>query len=502
MLKGRQLLILWSAFLIGVVLADQLVVGERFFVLVLLVAFVSAALWRSSNTSRLQWLTLSLTSLCLLVGVVRMEYAASQFQESAFIDSIGQTVSLTGQVIREPDERETFTQLYVNVGDERVLVRTSRFIDVQYGDVVQVNGALDRPEQFETDTGRLFDYPNYLKVRDVQYIVSFAQVTVVETEGGNPVVGWLYEVKGHFAAAVSRSLPPPQSDLGLGLLLGVTQGLGDELEKAFRQTGLIHIVVLSGYNVMLVIGFFWWVSSWVLPLRGRVLLSLLGIVLFAIMVGLSATVVRASIMASILLFAKYIGARYDVLRALLFAGFVMVLINPYLLLYDLGFQLSFMATLGLVLFLPVFEEHLATKTPQVGLRDIFLATAVTQVFVLPLLIFHIGEVSVVAVVVNMLVLPIVAVVMALTFATGLLSMTVPVFVSPVALLTHTVLSYIILVVEWFAAWPWAAAKLPPITVFELLMMYAALFVVWYVWQSKKNSAAKTALPSDPPKFLR
>ena len=352
----------------------------------------------------------------------------------------------------------------------------------------------------------------------MQYIVPFASVKATEAGGGNVLVRALLSAKQQFAAAVTASLPPPQSDLGLGLLLGIKQSLGDDLEDAFRRTGLIHIVVLSGYNVMLVIAFFWWVTSWVLPLRGRVAVSLIGIILFAIMVGLSATVVRASIMASILLLAKYIGARYDVLRALLSAGLVMVALNPYLLLYDLGFQLSFMATLGLVLFLPHFEGTVATETRSLGLRDIFLATLTTQVFVLPLLIFHIGEVSLVAVVVNMLVLPIVAVAMVLTFATGFIAAVSTLLAVPVAFVANLALSYIITVVLWFDRMPWAAATLPPISVYTMFGLYGLIFLGWYVWRTKSVSVVAAdqlngwaiqeepdtaaVSDSDPPIFLR
>ncbi len=485
-MSSWQLIGVWLSFFFGVMIADQFVVESRFYILVLLVALVGAGLWRRGVGAFAAWLTLSLACLALLVGVVRMDYAEQRFVDSALATQVNERVELTGEVVREPDVRESFTQVYVQVDGELVLVRTSRFDAVQYGDVVTVAGKLTKPEVFETDTGRLFDYPSYLQARAVQYVVPFAVVEVESLPDGNGLSGWLYKVKDEFAAAIETMLPPPQSDLGLGLLLGIKQALGEDLEDAFLRTGLIHIVVLSGYNVMLVIAFFWWASSWFLPLRGRVVFSLVGIILFAVMVGLSATVVRASIMAGILLLAKFIGARYDVLRALLFAGLVMVLINPYLLLYDLGFQLSFMATLGLVLFLPFFESDLATDTRQVRLRDIFLATLVTQLFVLPLLIFHIGEVSLVAVAVNVLVLPIVAVAMGLTFITGLVALVSTSLAFPVAFLANLILSYIVTVVTWFDSLPWAAISLAPISVWQMLGLYGLLGLFWYVWQGRKN----------------
>lgn len=498
--SSLQLLLVWSGFLVGVVVAQVWSVTLEWYVCGLLLALGVVGGWRRAGgpwatgaPPLATWLlTTGLFILLALAGMARLQWADLQFTNSDWSEKLEREVAITGQVVREPDVRAQFAQLYVQVGDELLLVRTDRYTTARYGDTVTATGQLTAPEVFDTDTGREFNYPGYLQARGVQHILAWAEVEVTATGGGNPLIRGLLWVKGEFVAAVTASLPPPQSDLGLGLLLGIKQALGDELETAFRRTGLIHIVVLSGYNVMLVIAFFWWVSSWVLPLRGRVVFGLVGIGLFVIIVGPSATVVRASIMASLLLLAKYIGARYDVLRALLLAALMMVVLNPYLLFYDLGFQLSFLATLGLVLVLPQFETTVVTDTKGVGLKDIFYATLVTQLAVLPLLVYAIGEVSVVAVAVNVVVLPVVAAAMALTFVAGVTTLISPVLALPFAWLAYLVLSYIIVVVTWVGGFSWAAAKLPPITLWQLAGCYILLGFAWYGWVRWRDSGALAA----------
>jgi len=236
----------------------------------------------------------------------------------------------------------------------------------------------------------------------------------------------------------------------------------------------------------LVVGFFWWLSSWVLPLRGRIVFGLIGITLFALLVGLSATVVRASIMAGLLLVGKLLGRTHDVLRALLFAAMIMVLVNPYILLYDIGFQLSFMATLGLVLVLPQFESTLATNSTQLKFRDLLFATVVTQIFVLPLLMYHIGEVSLVSVLVNMLVLPMVPVAMLLTFITGLVGAVSIPLGSLIGLLAYLPLQYIIVVAELFAAFPLAVVTIPDISVWAVVGMYVLIGGVYTMWRKSRQ----------------
>jgi competence protein ComEC len=186
-------------------------------------------------------------------------------------------------------------------------------------------------------------------------------------------------------------------------------------------------------------------------------------------------------MAILVLLASALGRRYDVFRALVFAGTVMVLLNPYLLLFDIGFQLSFMATLGLIVLLPHFETWLVTAPRRlVALREFFLATAVTQVAVLPLLIYHIGEVSLVAVAVNVLVLPLVPIAMLLTFLTGLLAFIAPglaVIVGWVATLT---LDVIVGIATAFAVLPFASVVVPPIPAWGVGVLYGMLgLALWY-----------------------
>jgi competence protein ComEC len=425
-----------------------------------------------------------------------MDLREANFASSTLSVGVGAPVTLTGIVSSDPDARTQFTQLTMRLDTgERVLVRTDPHTTATYGDTILVSGNLERVAPFLTDTNRIFDYPNYLRVRGIERVVSFADVSVTATEQGNPLVSWLLAQKTLFGDSVQQQLAPPASDLGLGLLLGVKQGLGDDLEEAFRRTGIIHIVVLSGYNVMLVIAFFWWFTSWFLPLTGRVYASLVGIAAFAMIVGFGATVVRASLMAGLLLIAKLTGNRYNVLRALVLAAFAMVVWNPYLLLYDLGFQLSFMATLGLVLFTPHFESTVVTNTTAISLRDIVIATTVTQLFVLPLLVYYIGEVSIVSVLVNVLVLPLVPIAMLLTFLVGTFSAILGPLAYPLAYAAQLVLGLIIWIAQWFDALPWAAVVVPSVPGWFVFAAYALIGLAYYWYHTRKSDRNDLALRS-------
>lgn len=433
----------------------------------------------------IRWVVIGL--LCMSIGIVRTEYLESQYGQSVLQERIGQTVTIQGVVIREPEERSRNRHLHVASEETIVLVTVDKYTTVAYGDTIAASGVLKVPETFTTDLGRTFNYPGYLSAKGIEYTMAYAQVVVIDTGNTHPVVELLIAAKQQFITRLETLIREPYAALANGLLLGMKEGLGDELEQAFQRAGLTHIVVLSGYNVMLIVTFFTFLLAWILPAKPRLVVGLMAIGSFAVMVGLSATVVRASIMAALFLLAQTLGRHYDVLRSLLIAGIVMLLINPYLLLYDIGFQLSFMATLGLILALPYFTAPGQPETIGVSLKGYVLSTIATQIAVLPLLLYHIGEVSIVSVIVNVLVLPMVPVAMFLSSLTVLATFISPPLALIVSIFATASLAYIILIAQWFSSLSFATIVVPTISPLLVGAGYGVIGLLYYYFTKVRTT---------------
>lgn len=466
------------------------------FVYVVLMVLLAASIWviarRGNSVSPSGNLYLvSVMLVVIALGVIRFELATLGEVHPLYEAQIGSEVSLEGVVVREPDVRENVTHLYVSVDGEILLVKTHRYTSVQYGDLLLIKGALEKPESFETDLGRTFNYPRYLNARGVSYAVSFADVEIQKTGQGNWFIGNLLSGKQIFMNSIEQVLPEPEVGLAEGLLLGVKQALGDEIETIFRRTGIIHIVVLSGYNVMLVVIFMTYILSFMVPYSFRFPFGVIAIICFAILVGLSATVVRASIMASLILLARATSNTYMVMRALLLAGLIMIILNPYLLVFDVGFQLSFVATLGLIFLAPFVERKVRFMPTTFGLREFLTATIATQIFVTPILLYNIGELSIVSIVVNVLVLPMVPVAMLLTFVTGIVGLFSSTLASMIGFFTYLSLAYILEVATFFAQVPFAAFSVPAFPFWVVSVSYAlfgfALYKLYFHTQTKTES---------------
>jgi len=406
------------------------------------------------------------------VGVARVEIAESELSPT-FEIQIGERVEVEGVVVEEPDIRESHQRLIVKSDTTKVLVTTDLFPIVSYGDTLSVSGRVTKPENFETDTGRVFDYVSYLSKDDILYQISFAQVGVIENGGGSFIKRNAFELKRAFLEKVERVIPDPEVSLLGGLVAGAKQSLGSELQDDFRKTGIIHIVVLSGYNVTIVAEAIMR-ALYFLPISYGIGIGSFAIVLFALMTGASATIVRASIMAILVLIARATGRTYAITRALLIAALLMVFHNPHILLYDPSFQLSFIATIGLIHLAPYVEKYLGFIPEQFQLRYIASATISTQLFVLPLLIYMTGEVSLVSLPVNLLILLFVPVTMLFGFLTGVSGFISTTLSYPFAWVSYGLLWYELKIVELFADVPFVVVQLPPVSLGVVIVLYGIL----------------------------
>lgn len=436
--------------------------------------------WRRRQQSRSVYIIpIILFLLSVSLGLLRVELASWKSSEHSLIDEVGKEVTLEGYISREVDKRAKTQHLYIKTKDEVILAYVDPYTEYQYGDKLEITGELERPAPFATDLGRTFNYPGYLKAQGVNYVMTYPALSVIGKDEGSMVLSTLLSFKQLFMTRLESLIEEPAVGLGEGLLLGVKQALGDELETVFRRTGIIHIVVLSGYNVSLVVLFTMYILSYLFPYRARLIVGGVAIVGFALIVGLSATVVRASLMATFILLGKYLGRTYSVIRGLLVAGLIMLIINPFLLPYDVGFQLSFLATLGLILLSPYVEKLVQFMPKTIGLREFLAATIATQLFVMPILLYQIGEFSMVSIIVNVLVLPMVPLAMLLTFLAGLLGFVSHGLALPVAFIAQLSLNYILMVAKWFASLPFAAYNVPAFPFIVVPLVYGLMFYLWW-----------------------
>jgi len=369
-----------------------------------------------------------LAGVCLIalgLGGIRLLWAQPTLDEDALAayNDQGLPVVLEGVIVAEPDERETYTNLRLQVdhlglpdGAERVvkgraLVKADRYPRFRYGDRVSVIGWLETPPEFDG-----FSYKDYLARQGIHSLVQHAEVERLAQGQGRPSMALLLSFKRYAQGTIAAILPEPQAALLTGILLGDETGIPDRLMDVFAATGTTHIIAISGFNITIVAALFDDLSCRLVGKRHSAVVAIAGVIIYTILVGASAAVVRAALMGIAFLIGRRVGRPAFAPASLAVAGLVMTVLNPYVL-WDVGFQLSFAATAGLILYVDPLEdwaESLLRRRLSTGrarrivalLSEGVLVTMAAQVATLPVILYHFGRLSLITLLTNFLILPV------------------------------------------------------------------------------------------------
>lgn len=414
-------------------------------------------------------------------GALRFLFSSSA-APPALGASVGERITLEGIIDDDPVRRSQSQEFIIrNSKRTEVKVIVRPFPEYHYGDRVRAVGKLERA------------YNNR------EFRMAFPEISVLASAEGSPVYRALFYIKRQFSDALRRHLPEPEGSFLTGLLLGERQSFPPSLKEDLQRTGTTHIVALSGYNITIlaealhrIFGFLW------LPGGMAWWLSVAGILAFTLLTGAAASVVRAAIMGILVLLAHRSGRAYHMRNALALAAAFMLVHDPTILRFDIGFQLSFLATLGLLYVAPIFDrwferikiraflagrdihmlrerrDTMFRSSPPWLLRNVFIATLAAQAAVFPLLIFYFGELSLISPLANLAVLPLIPYTMFSGFLTGGLGLIADGLGRSVAPFSQLLLSYELGSIGWFSRLPAASITIRGLGPAMLMAMYAAL----------------------------
>lgn len=430
--------------------------------------------------------------VALLLGLARYQMALPRLEPDPLstLQGVG-TVQIEGYVSSEPQRHASYTQLEVTVEQAapegkhlqpiagRLILSAAPHPRYQYGDRLALTGTLKAPS---SDTS--FDYATYLARRSIHSTMRWAEVEPLPGQGGSMLKRWLSRLREAAHAIVDRSMPAPESGLLSGILLGLDDTLPEPLADRFRATGLTHIIVISGFNISLLMQAFLLGSRRLIHRWIALPLSLAMIVLYSMFVGGSPPVERAALIGLLYGLAQLCGRLPHAPTSLAVSSLVMTLVDPFML-WDVSFLLSFAATLALILLEPRFDDllyrALCERWPQDRARqsvrlasEVLLSTLAAQLVTLPIIWYAFQRVSLIALPANILVLSLQPAIMVL----GLITLLLGAMATPLGVLAGwcvwPFLRYTIAVVEWLGALPWADVALPAPSLGAIWALYGAL----------------------------
>jgi competence protein ComEC len=328
----------------------------------------------------------------------------------------GQKIEFIGFIEEEPDVRIDKVYYVVKTTEVtisnrpqkisgRVLVKNLLYPAYRYGDQIKIICTLQSPKINQEGN---FRYDKYLAAQTIWSICGSPRITVLSSGHGYKFFELLWNGKALLGRQIEKLWSEPESSFMAGLLYGSRSGLPAELKDYFNRTGVTHIVAISGFNITIIsvlllnififCGFYRQQAFWMV---------LICIIIFVVFTGASASVVRAGVMGIITLLAYQIGRVSRIGTLLIVTATGMVIINPYVIVWDAGFQLSFLSTLGLVYLSPLVKKLLPLKIlGKVG--EVFIenlhTTFAAIIMTLPLILYQFGRLSIVAPLVNVLIL--------------------------------------------------------------------------------------------------
>jgi len=473
-------------FLFGVLLRSFIILDLY---LVILFVVISLGLFLFfCFVSQNNWgIIISIFVLAFCFGIFRF-HLADVPAPNVFESQVGQKNTFSGVIVDEPDVRPNDQLLTVETTSgtdkTKVLISADLDQDFRYGDEINFTGKLKKPENFLTDEGKTFDYINYLRKDGILYTMSYPVTDIVSRGNGNKIKSFLFFAKEKFLEKINFLMPSPESIFAGGLMLGEKSNFDQTLKQSFVNTGMIHLVTLSGYKVTMVAGWFIQLFSF-LSLGTAIGIGILAVWCFVLMTGGIASAIRAGTMATLALFARATGRNYDVARALILTAVVMVLLNPFVLFYDVSFQLSFIGTIAIIFFTPKIEKYFLWAPEHFDLRGIITMTFAIYIFVAPFILYEMGTFSFVTLPANILIMPFFPITIILGFLTGFVGLLSNFLAVPFAYISYFLLHYQLWVINFFANFSFATFTMSNFSFLPTLLIYG-YFTYLLFWKSVKN----------------
>lgn len=435
----------------------------------------SATLWLCVGISLLALALLRSTTSALVLSIAGglalglWRGGIEQVALSTYKPLYGQTVQLTGHVTedvgygKQGDMRMTIAnvRLHNEPLSGKVWISTNTKVDVDRSDIVTVSGVLS--EGF----GNL---PATVK-----------KATLVSRERPQPGDIALH-VRDWFANGIRKAVPDPQASLGAGYLTGQRSSLPPELDTELKVAGLTHIVVASGYNLTILVGF----TRRAFAKFSRYFATMMAVglvICFVFVTGLSPSMSRAGLVTLMSLAAWYYGRTAHPMVILPLSAAITAIVTPAYVWGDIGWYLSFGSFAGVLLLAPLIHRYFwpADKEPGV-LRGVMVETSSAQIATLPVILFSFGKLSIYALLANVIILPLIPLTMALTFFAGIAGLALPGIASWIGLPATAILTYMTTAVHWVANLPNAQGEFTFGAVSLIISYLAIIMSIVYMWR--------------------
>ncbi len=377
-------------------------------------------------------------------------------------------------------DSKVFTDNWQNVHGN-ILVKAPLYPQYQYGDLLEIECALTQPDVIED-----FRYDKYLAKADIYSTCYQPKIKLIESGKGSFFQSAILKLKARVVETVGQILPEPQASFLGGLLWGAKKGMPEEILENFNRTGVTHIIAVSGYNITIIATM---LNNLFISLgisrKKAFWLIVLAVSFFIVITGFPSSIIRAGIMGLVVLIAQTVGRAPKMTNTLAIVCLIMLLFNPKILIWDTGFQLSFLATVGLVYLSSTVKKIFARLPDLLSIKESLSTTLSAIIMTAPLILFQFGRFSIIAPIANLLILPIIPINMAVGFLAVVLGLIWLPLGQAAGWISWVFLTYVLELTEIFSTIDWASREVTNLP--WIFMVGGYLIIGWFIYKHKYDS---------------
>jgi competence protein ComEC len=363
-----------------------------------------------------------------------------------------------------------------------VLIKTELYPPYKYGDQIEITSFLIKPEPIED-----FKYDKYLAKDKIYSLAYGARVKLIKQGQANPILQIIYNLRQNISNQINKIWPEPTASFVNSILLGYKKAMSEDLKEEFRKAGVSHIIVISGLHITL-ITLLLSKTLYSLNIDRKKQLPIILIILsiFAILSGFSASTIRASVMGLIILFSQNIGRRIQKHLILIYAAVIILLINPLLLFYDLGFQLSFLATIGLIYLSPIFKKLFKFLPSKMEIQSTFISSFSAIIMTLPLTIYQFKTISILAPIANLFILPMIPILMLFGFITIIISYLSFTLAKLIGFIEYILSKVLFEIVNSISNIEFSSIDINNFDILAMILSYILIIIIFIYFNKTKN----------------
>lgn len=419
--------------------------------------------------------------ICLIISIGYVSILENKYSKISDMP-IKEMVTIISD-IQEKEYKKVCTAKIVR-NNKKILINikmSQNIPSIKYGDLLYIEGEFKQPEEARNYKG--YNYKQYLKTKKIIGTVELEKAKILKSSNGS----FIHNIQKYIKDTINGTLTDEEGNLLLAILLGDKDKLSEDIQESFKTSNLSHMLAVSGAHVSyIILGLTYVLQNSIIGKKNGKIVCIIFLLAFMAITNFTPSVTRACIMAILTLLSSIIYRKSDVYTNISVAALITLIFNPYSLL-DLGFQLSYGGTIGIIIFIKRIQEKKSNSKVINYIKQMALVSIYANIIIIPIMMYHFNTVSFTFIISNIMASPILGIIVITGFLFIITSITVKPLTRLIAIFIKPILSILIKISQICSKLPFSNILVVTPYMFNVISYYA---IILYCIKSKKNNKCK------------